>query len=128
MVACAQRKGKQASNKRVEDANANALLPFEAQPEQKLSLIDQDFEDLFSLIDRGDSARARECLENLRGRLQSISSVASRPKGGCQYSPLSILDCVLLADNLRPLSHETDLLPEVVRQSGAQIQTQTFEV
>ena len=40
----------------------------------------------------------------------------SRLKGGVQYSAAYVLDAVLLADDLRPLTTETDLLPQVVDQ------------
>ena len=64
----------------------------------------------------GVAAAAKTLLRGVQDKLKPWSGTASRAKGGWQFRPMCILDSVLLADNLRPLTAETDLLPEVVQQ------------
>lgn len=85
------------------------------------SQIEQDFQRIFEALDSMDTESAKTCLKELQSKLQNTNGCSSRSKGGWKYNSICILDAVLLADNLRPLSSETDLLPEVVKQRGAQV-------
>ena len=104
------------------------LLPFNAfrgidtgGAGQKLSAIDRTLDDLFERIDSGDGDGAKALVGVLRSELKVTNGQTKRARGGWQYTSMCILDSVLLADNLKPLSTDTDLLPEVVFQQGPKL-------
>lgn len=89
----------------------------EEQPMQ--SVIERDFEKVFAFLESGGPdgiAGAKGALMELKDKLGAMTGMSSRTKGGLQYRAMCILDSVLLADNLRHLTTETDLLPEVCQQ------------
>ena len=100
-------------------ADSDALVPVALEAAGPCpTQIDQDFQRVFNCLENMDTEGAKGMLKELQSKLRNTKGSSSREKGGWKYNSVSILDAVLLADNLRPLTSETDLLPEVVKQWG----------
>lgn len=83
------------------------------------SAVDTILNDIVASVEDNEvEHKVKALVDKLRERLKITNGYVSRPRGGVQYSPACILESVLLADNLKPLAMDTDLLPEVVHQSG----------
>ena len=99
-------------------ADSDALVPVAlAGAGPCPTQIDQDFQRVFNFLENMDTEGAKGMLKELQSKLRNTNGSSSREKGW-KYNSVCILDAVLLADNLRPLTSETDLLPEVVKQWG----------
>ena len=94
--------------------------PLQDEQQSRIAKDLQSIMDCLDSLDPGDpagvAASAKTLLRGVQDKLKPWSGTASRAKGGWQFRPMCILDSVLLADNLRHLTAETDLLPEVVQQ------------
>lgn len=61
-------------------------------------------------LDAGNCALARASVVDLGERLKVSQGHVPRPRGGIQYRPEYMLDCVHFLDSLRPLRDETDVM------------------
>ena len=72
--------------------------------------------DILASLDEGDINKARANVHLLDERLTPASGHVARSKGGIQYRPEFVLDSVLYADYLRPLSKDEDSLEESIKK------------
>lgn len=70
---------------------------------------------LLKLIDPNFHTEGETLVQSLRDCLRLPCGRVRRSSGGWQYADSFMLDCVLFADNLRPL-HDGDLMQDSVKQ------------
>lgn len=92
-------------------------LPLQVENENDPSFITKCLTHIIQAIDFGHSDRARNLVLQLYDRLKIMSGFSSRARGGVQYQPSYMLDSVLFADMLRPLSTETDVLRDALQRT-----------
>ena len=94
-----------------------------ASVHQQQTAVSMAFGQMLRDLDAGNVERVRTGLLAMQNTLRPASGLQKRASqsGGTQYRPLFVLDCVLLADNLKALvdsnEDESSLLQTVVRQS-----------
>ena len=95
----------------------DAVCPLPLQIENDQSFITKFLTHIIQSIDSGHSDAARNLVLQLYDRLKIISGYSSRARGGVQYQVSYMLDSVLFADMLRPLSTESDVLRDALQRT-----------
>ena len=95
----------------------DAVCPLPLQVDHDQSVINRILSHIVQAIDSGHSDAARDLVLQLYYRLKIISGYSSRARGGVQYQASYMLDSVLFADMLRPLSTETDVLRDALQRT-----------
>ena len=101
----------------------DAICNVQLQTDSGQSAMSRCLTEILQAIDSGDSQTARAGVLRVLETLKIASGYSSRARGGVQYQATYMLDSVLFADLLRPLSTETDILRDALQRFGLEIET-----